>query len=106
MANPATTPEMNNLQSVETVLLLHGLGRTSLSMAGLRRVMTWRGYRVICWGYRSMKEPIETHGLRLQTTLAEMDDDPCVSKVHFVTHSLGGIIVRHALSESLPKKIG
>jgi pimeloyl-ACP methyl ester carboxylesterase len=102
----APTPAIDNVQSVETVLLLHGLGRTSLSMAGMRGHVARQGYRVICWGYRSMKEPIETHGSRLQATLAEMDNDPQVSKIHFVTHSLGGIVVRHALSEGSPKKMG
>jgi triacylglycerol esterase/lipase EstA (alpha/beta hydrolase family) len=97
---------MHQGEAVEIVLLLHGMGRTSRSMAGMHRYLVRAGYSAIHWDYPSMREQIEPNGDRLCTTLAEMDNDRQVSKIHLVTHSLGGIIVRHALSQALPKKLG
>ncbi len=106
MAGCASTPTSKPAESAETVLLLHGLGRTSRSMSGMHRHLEQQGFRVIDWGYRSTREPIEAHSERLRATLAEMDDDPRVSKIHIVTHSLGGIIARAALCAGVPHKMG
>ncbi|MBT3223161.1 MAG: alpha/beta hydrolase [Proteobacteria bacterium] len=38
--------------------------------------------------------------------LSRLDRDPNLTKVHLIGHSLGCIVVRHALSLSLPKKMG
>jgi pimeloyl-ACP methyl ester carboxylesterase len=40
----------------------------------------------------------------LRVTLRELEDDPAISSVHFLTHSLGGILARHAAEwERFPK---
>jgi triacylglycerol esterase/lipase EstA (alpha/beta hydrolase family) len=106
MPDVATLSTNPSRPAVETVLLLHGLGRTSRSMASLGRCLKRQGYSIIDWGYKSFKEDIEAHSTRLCATLAKMSDDPTVSKIHLVTHSLGGIITRHALSETVPSKMG
>jgi len=80
----------------DVVVLLHGLGRTPLSMLALSLGARRRGYRVINLHYRSTRSTIEEHADHLARTLApRLTHAP---RVHFVTHSLGGIIVRQFLA--------
>lgn len=76
----------------DTVVLLHGLGRTSLSMARLAHGLEADGYHVINATYPSRTRPLEElAGRWLPDQLRRV---PAGSRVHFVTHSMGGIIVR------------
>ncbi len=80
----------------ETVVVLHGLARSPASMAILAGRLESEGYRVVSFGYPSRSEPIEALSDRLGETIseccaAEADD------VHFVAHSLGGVVVRSYL---------
>ncbi len=82
----------------ETVLLVHGLGRTAHSMALLGIRLEAAGYRVVPFDYPSTSETIEQLSRRLAAEVveccAEQADD-----VHFVTHSMGGILVWRYLSD-------
>lgn len=90
---------------VTSVVLLHGLGRTSLSMRPLAARLEAGGYDVHNWDYPSTQETIETHGENLRRLLAELNADPDVEQIHVVTHSLGGIITRQALLKDRPLKL-
>lgn len=77
----------------QTVILLHGLGRTHRSMRAMERSLEEAGYRVVNLGYPSRHHPVAT----LVDTLAAELDACCAAApapLHFVTHSLGGILLR------------
>lgn len=84
--------------SPETVVLLHGLFRTARSMAAMERALAVDGFEVINVGYPSLEQPIERHARRVGEILAACCDDG--RNVHFVTHSMGGIIARYYLGSA------
>lgn len=56
-----------------------------------------RGYDVINWHYRSPLATVDEHASQLARELAPRLEQR--TRVHFITHSLGGIIVRRFLEQ-------
>jgi triacylglycerol lipase len=89
--------EKNTLQK-ECVILLHGLARTSASMNKIETKLIDEGYIVINVDYPSRHRKIE----ELSEIAVAEGLDYCRQesswRIHFVTHSLGGILIRYYLS--------
>jgi len=87
----------------ETVVVLHGLFRTAFSMRKIARELK-SDYKVVINNYPSRKNNIQE--------LAELAIKPALEsckgsdKVHFVTHSLGGILVRQFLLHNKIENLG
>ena len=80
------------------VVLLHGLARTQLSMAGMARFLRQHGYATWMRTYPSRRLPVvELADIVAEWIRADHGEQP----VHVVTHSLGGILVRH-MAERVP----
>jgi triacylglycerol lipase len=88
----------------ECVVLLHGLGRTSSSMGKLEKFLFGKGYRTVNFRYPSTRESIEQiAAMHIPKAIAKCREGPA-TKIHFVTHSLGGIVARQYLqANTLPK---
>jgi hypothetical protein len=90
----------------ELVVLVHGMGRSSLSMWRMERSLEDAGYEVLNWGYSSTCCTVDALGERLS---AELERHPAgrSRRVHFVGHSLGTVIIRAALGgEDLDGRLG
>ena len=79
------------------VVLLHGLRQSSESMEEMEDSLRIRGYSVINVDYRSTDHTIEYLASVVLNDILEPYIKSTPTKIHFVTHSMGGIIVRYYL---------
>ena len=79
-------------------MLLHGLARTSHSMARLGERLAADGFATVAVDYPSRHFPIETLAPMAMTPALEACRAGGARTVHAVTHSLGGILVRQYLA--------
>jgi len=90
----------------DTVVLLHGLARSSASMAGMARSLGRQGYAVVNLDYPSTRAPVETLVDTVLVPQMSALDLPLEGRVHFVTHSMGGILVRDYLRRHRQPQLG
>lgn len=84
--------------SGECVVLLHGMARSDNSMTKMEVELEKSGYSVVNFDYPSTQHNIEDIAkYYVPKAIAQCKPD---IKINFVTHSLGGIVLRKYLSEN------
>ena len=73
------------------VILLHGAIRSSKSLKKLGLELAKDGYTIVPFDYPSTKAEIETSSDYLQQVIERLDG---IKRIHFVAHSMGGLVVR------------
>ncbi len=90
------------LPAAECVVLLHGLARTADSMETLAEALETAGYRVVNVDYPSREKPIEALAEVAVPEGLQGCRVAAAQPVNFITHSLGGILVRQYYSRHPP----
>jgi len=87
------------------VVLLHGIARTSRSMGKLERALQETGFATLNLGYPSRRKPLDLladHIHPAVANFAERNNGP----IHFVGHSMGGLLVRVYVAKYRPAQLG
>ena len=93
------------LPDQDAVVVLHGLGRSPAAMSRLAGRLEDAGYQSVTVGYDSLNDTPE----QILRDVSQQINACCVSKspqVHFVGHSLGGLVVRAYLMENRVPNLG
>jgi hypothetical protein len=101
-----TSSPVPSREQGECVILLHGLGRTYLSMNSMQSALTAAGYYTVNVDYPATEESIEAIAASFVPPAVHQCRQSGGSRIHFVSHSLGGIVVRQALAGGKPAELG
>ena len=86
-------------------VLLHGIGRSPWWMRKLERALQAAGFATLNLGYPSRKKPLELLAADIHGAIrhfAEEVDGP----LHFVGHSMGGLLARVYIAKYRPRNLG
>ncbi|RME80912.1 MAG: hypothetical protein D6785_09765 [Planctomycetota bacterium] len=88
--------------SQETVILIHGLGRTRASLGVMQICLKWAGYKVCNFPYSARKNSFQEI---VDSLLAYIETEVESQVYHFVAHSLGNIIIRQGFHKGYPPEL-
>ena len=86
----------------DTVILLHGFFMRPITMLPVDRRLRQAGFETIAPPYRSRLHPFEQIVEELLPVLRRAGRGP----VHFVTHSMGGLVARALIARMRPEQMG
>lgn len=89
-----------------TVVLLHGLARTPASMSKMEAALIEAGYHVCNIGYPSREHSIVDLAKRYVAPAIARCAPNKNERINFVTHSMGGIVVRELARAGLQRSFG
>ena len=91
------------IQNNDCVVVLHGLKMSPRHLSFMARSLEKEGYDVYNIGYDSDAETIENIA---RNQVRSQMPQTCEGRLHFVGHSMGGIIIRELLKQDTPGNIG
>lgn len=100
--NRAAIRSLDSDPAQTTVVLVHGLWLGPRSMWLLARRLRRAGFHVVLFRWRTTRESPDQAATRLAARLGELDG----RVLHFVAHSMGGMVLSRLLSEHAPPRTG
>lgn len=82
--------------SGRAVILIHGIGRSSRSFAGMAKALADEGYTVVAFDYPSTRLPIQKSADYLHSVVQSLEG---IDSIDLVCHSMGGLLLRAYLSQ-------
>lgn len=86
----------------EVIFLLHGIGKGRTDMLAMQSMLRRSGFEVVNWRYPSTQMTLDG----LADLLNQQVEHYAQFRVSFVTHSMGGIVVRTWLNKYKPHNVG
>jgi len=90
----------------ECVVLLHGVALSGWAMQPLARAVEEAGYRAVNVSYPSRTLPLEEIARDFLPAQLAAHGVAAAPRVHFVTHSMGSLVVRAYLRDRRPANLG
>jgi len=90
----------------DIVVLTHGFMAHRLLLNRLSGRLRRAGWQTRVWGYESLRTSVARHAERFADLLTELSNDNQIDRIHLVTHSMGCIIGRLAISLTPQPKLG
>lgn len=97
---------VNNCLAQDCVILLHALGRSCQSMSSMAHSLVKSNYIVVNQPYPTTRKPIEILAKQNVSEMVNECQKYKPKKIHFVTHSVGGVVLRAYLQNSKLANIG
>jgi pimeloyl-ACP methyl ester carboxylesterase len=86
----------------QAVIIVHGLWVSGHAMLVLRTRLERKGYRALSFSYHSVHDDLSRNAARL----FDFAEQVAASRVHFVGHSLGGLLIMQMLHEYRDARFG
>jgi pimeloyl-ACP methyl ester carboxylesterase len=87
------------------VVLLHGIGVGSWTLKKLDQALQHRGYATLNLNYPSRKKPLEELAEDIHGPIAAFAEQRD-GAIHFVAHSMGGLLARVYIARHRPARLG
>jgi pimeloyl-ACP methyl ester carboxylesterase len=90
---------------LEGVVLLHGIGRTHRWLKKLERALQQAGFATLNLDYASRKKPLDLLAADVDGPIRRFAAETR-GPLHFVGHSMGGLLARVYLAKHRPERLG